>query len=132
MGDAAINVIDLEADVVHAGASPFEEAGDAAVFAGWFNQLDLGLSGWQESYDRFLIRYVFNMGDVQSKAVAPEFQGGIDVLYDNGYVVDPAYRCHIFPRLIGMILSILHHVGGNFSLREAVLGGVRCHLITYC
>jgi hypothetical protein len=86
--------------VVNTRPAPCQEAGHAARRRGRFDELHFGVAGGQESHNRFLIGDVFDVRQLQSQAVAPEAQGGLDVVDDDRHVVNPSDMAHDFLEIL--------------------------------
>ncbi len=76
------------------GAASFEEAGHAAAGRAGLDQLDLRVAGRQEGYDGFLVGDVLDVGDFEAETVAPEAEGGRDIVDDDGNVIDADNMAH--------------------------------------
>jgi hypothetical protein len=97
--NARLDIINLEADVMDTRPMLSEITGDTAVITGGFYQFDFDVSDGQKCDNRFLIRDIFDMGYVQMKRITPKVESCLDILDNDGNVVDtfdcghPASRC---------------------------------------
>src|SRR3990172_8945743 len=89
----------FEADVVDSGTASFEEAGHTAAGRTGFDQLDLRVAGGQEGHDGFLVGDILDVGDFEAEAVAPEAEGGRDIVDDDGNVIDANDVAHLVLKL---------------------------------
>jgi hypothetical protein len=91
---AGLDIVDLEADVVYPWPTLAKIAGDSAIVGGGFHEFDFNISDREKGNNRFLIRHILDMGYFQLECIPPKVQGGLDILHDDGNMIDAFYRGH--------------------------------------